>query len=1668
MNSRFRWLCVAAGWMLLLGLHDADAVTVCASGCDFDKIRTAVNSGAALIEVRPGTYPSSEASVQLEGQALVGVGGDRSYVVIVGDCVFGGTGVIRVLANPKRSEIRGVTIMQPVGCSFDNGVLVGGDVSIDNAEISGFPRTGTNGGGIVVSNNAAEVLVTQVRLSDNGIGLNAGSKLGVFFSDFSGNRDRGISLFGDIFAHDKSILGSRLSDNGNHGLYTVVPVSVEDTEAIGNGITGLFHDDGSQPTLFNSVGVRCEDDRDPIIDGTVITENSSQQTVGCVSCAAGQTQSCDSGFVGLGGIQTCSGDGFWGLCSADPVCADRETPSTCTDGIDNDCDFVVDSADVDCALSTPMTHGDVPASGKIGDPVDTFTGELYRHLAPDIDLGGPLRLHFSRYYASALQPLGRSGQLGTNWRHNFEWWIDDAGTTVTVIDPMGRSIGFDQDGAEWQLQNGIDVPYQLIEPTAGAFVLGDPRDGYSYHFANGRLERINHGTSVSLLLSYSGANLDSVADGLGRQLSFSYTGSLLAGVSDGMRSVAFDHAGDLLATVIDVRGQQTTYSYDGASGRLLTWTRPEGNEPFVQTYDVNGRVATQTSGSGQTWTLGYAANSTSITDPLGRTMTQSHSPRGELAHVVDESGDDFQIGYARHQRDALSDRRGGTTLVERHAPTGRPAHIVGADGAQTDLYYGPHARDGLQFWKLHKTRFPDGEEESYEWAARAPSALVDRAGHRWTATFNSLGLPTASANPKGGTSASTYHADGTVASHTDTAGNTTTFIQDALRRPMALEHADGSTRSYVWNEANQLLMASDERGHGNSWTYDSNGNPATHSDALMNATVFAFDDDDRLAVITDPLGHATTLGYDALGRLSSLQDGSGRTWALGHDPRGRLNALVVPGGATWQRSVDGEGVVTSLSDPLGHVVTFGADAMGRITTRSSPLGHVATTRYDPVGRVLDITAADGHVTEYDYDPRGLRTGTDYQGATMGFALDELGLPVGIVDSAGHSWPAGRDAMGRLTSIGDPLGQVSTLGYDNRNRVSSATFPGGLGTLDLGYDATGNITSRDYSDGTSISMDWDARNLPISGTGLALSFDAAGRVSSSNGLAITRDPAGRLLSIDYDTGGGTKLVSYAYDARGVLATVTDWLGGVTSFGFDAAGRMISITRPNGVDSTYTWDDDNRLVGLQHGSLVDIALTLDAAGRTLSASRTVPLDATALPSPGTFNHDAASQIDSSGYVYDALGRQTAGNGRTLEWDLASRLTGVTGSETVSYQYDALGLRIGRAQAGATREYVWNYALPLPMVAIERESGSDVRYDIPGPGGMLLYSLDATSGARRDYHFDELGHTLMLTDASGDVASSYAYGPYGELLATAGESGNPYTWLGQWSVMQDATTGMYYARARWYSAEDRRFVSRDVRPAHHPLASSPYQYAFGNPLRWVDADGHSPETRLERLLGGRPVSSAHVQRLEDLLGELESARVDVTPEFESIVGALFMPNNYDGAVERVNRVDVRFHNELRALDLTFGWSKTTGVSGGVAAIDRAIVTVRETLQFANQKLDEAIATAPAEWESGGFRIDVPAPLGESPSTFDMPQVWDLEWELKLSGVKPPPPDASFQVETELGFFLIKSYVDAPIYGLSVTETVSEHRYNLPPVEAVAPYMLQESVREKLGLMPHTSAGE
>src|SRR5262249_19761154 len=151
-----------------------------------------------------------------------------------------------------------------------------------------------------------------------------------------------------------------------------------------------------------------------------------------------------------------------------------------------------------------------------------------------------------------------------------------------------------------------------------------------------------------------------------------------------------------------------------------------------------------------------------------------------------------------------------------------------------------------------------------------------------------------------------------------------------------------------------------------------------------------------------------------------------------------------------------------------------------------------------------------------YDASGRLKGVNAAGGVnASYARDSLGLITGITDPNGNTWQRQNDNAGRLVSERDPQARVVSYAYDAFSRVKTVVTP--EGSLQITRDAAGNVTQRMYSDGSTVSLTYDADNRPLSGNGIALAYNPSGELVASNGLGIGRDAAGRIASITYAPG-----------------------------------------------------------------------------------------------------------------------------------------------------------------------------------------------------------------------------------------------------------------------------------------------------------------------------------------------------------------------------------------------------------------------------------------------------------------------------------------------------------------------------------------------------------------------
>jgi RHS repeat-associated protein len=193
----------------------------------------------------------------------------------------------------------------------------------------------------------------------------------------------------------------------------------------------------------------------------------------------------------------------------------------------------------------------------------------------------------------------------------------------------------------------------------------------------------------------------------------------------------------------------------------------------------------------------------------------------------------------------------------------------------------------------------------------------------------------------------------------------------------------------------------------------------------------------------------------------------------------------------------------------------------------------------------------------------------------------------------------------------------------------------------------------------------------------------------------------------------------------------------------------------------------------------------------------------------------QARNDSYVHDSQNRLVE----------ASR-SGILSGFSARYFYDDAGNRVSKTVDGVTTQFVLD--------------GNQLLEEYDGQGNLLRryvhagldepVRMNTIAGAEFYYHQDALGSVVALSNASGFLVETYAYGPYGE-TGEASAVSNPFRYTGR---EFDAETGLYYYRARYYSADLGRFLEPD--PIGFGDGMNVYAYVGNNPINFVDPLGLS----------------------------------------------------------------------------------------------------------------------------------------------------------------------------------------------------------------------------------------
>ncbi|WP_175958539.1 RHS repeat-associated core domain-containing protein [Burkholderia sp. BCC0405] len=546
--------------------------------------------------------------------------------------------------------------------------------------------------------------------------------------------------------------------------------------------------------------------------------------------------------------------------------------------------------------------------------------------------------------------------------------------------------------------------------------------------------------------------------------------------------------------------------------------------------------------------------------------------------------------------------------------------------------------------------------------------------------------------------------------------------------------------------------------------------------------------------------------------------------------------------------------------------------------------------YNPNGTVATTTDAKGNTTVnlYDGHDRLYRTHYPLEGRPgMGNAND----------FEQYAW----DGNGNLVTQRKRDGQTVSQTFDALNRVSTRTFPGGVGNVQYSYDLRGLKTASQYSDG---------------GQTVTNSYDGLGQLTQTSA-------AGRTLSYRYDAAGNVTDVAWpdgfhvgiAYDGYGRPSQLLE--NGTTSlakYSYDALNRRTRVELGNGTRTEYAYDNQGWLSTQNHrftSSAEDwlSSFTRNRLGDVKQSSVSnnrygwVPVAVS-----NTYATNALNQytgVAGKAVRYDRNGNLTSDGAWTYTYDLDNRLKTASRSGTsAALTYDPEGRLVKTSINGVDTALLYD---GQKLVGEYDGGGKLVRRYVFGPGidEPLVQYEGAGTAAKSWLYANQQGSVVALANGSGATTSSQAYGPFGE---TNGTLASRFGYTGQQYL---APLELYYYKARMYSPGLGRFLQTD--PIGYKDDLNWYAYVGNNPINLADPTGMEgcSSSNLTQTIGNWWNASVAGFKSDGVV-ESASRILDGLPAGAAAVGALGVVKGMGAAKKGVAVTDDAIRAALKGSEL------------------------------------------------------------------------------------------------------------------------------------------------------------
>lgn len=648
-------------------------------------------------------------------------------------------------------------------------------------------------------------------------------------------------------------------------------------------------------------------------------------------------------------------------------------------------------------------------------------------------------------------------------------------------------------------------------------------------------------------------------------------------------------------------------------------------------------------------------------------------------------------------------------------------------------------------------------------------STTNAQGHVTLQTYDGLGRPEATDDPRIGTTTvdyvvdstlvysvmapdwkttySSYDSSGRLASQTDSAGKTAWFKYDAAGN---LTHTWGDTTNPVKYEYNELGQRTVQRTY-RSGTWTGASLPGGFA-GTGDVTTWNYQPSTGLLTSKVDSAGTTSFEYDQMGRVNKRTDARG--WVT--------NYTFTSAGLPW---------VTDYQDSFTPDVTYTYDRAGRVATVTDGTGNRSFSYYDSwsngsyeaelrnkSARLQTETFTSG------FYGGGRSVTYDYQYEVSGRANGpQLSLKIdnGSLYTVGYAY----DAVGRLNSVSYNAVTPFSYGYmANSNLVDTVAQSTTGYKRDYDYEAKSDRVE-------TLKNQWAA--ITASTVESRLTYDLLGRRNTEK-LAGT----GWMTALGRGSEPGVHL-DYTYTDRSEVDSSARYQL--------TAGWGVGAFRP-GTDRDYTYD----AMGNRTADII--------AGMAGSYSPN-----------GLNQYSSAPGMASSSY--DANGNLTSDGTRTYEYDGENRLIKITqGGSVWNYAYDYLGRRVRKWGSGIPEQRFiydgWNLIGETDAAGnLTRRYawGLDVSGTLQGAGGVGGLLLIQDGGSTYYPLYDASHNVIGLYNASGALDSAYEYDPFGRSVTATGTyaAANPFRFSTKYT---DNETSLVYYGYRYYSPLLGRFINRD----------------------------------------------------------------------------------------------------------------------------------------------------------------------------------------------------------------------------------------------------------------------